>query len=62
MEGNVFYINFYTRIYPGKLQAVKITIEVEIIEDMRRLLALNLCDHPLYQELEQYVLGNPSGR
>lgn len=62
MEDNIFYIEFDTRIYPGGLQAVKVTLEVERIMDVTKPLAINLCEHPLYKELERYVLSNPSGK
>lgn len=53
-----YYIDFNTTQQPGKLQAVKITIELVTIDDMNKPLNINLTDHPLYFELKRYVLAN----
>lgn len=58
-QENTFYIDFNTKNNPGKLEAVKITIEMETITDMERKLNVALCDHPLYKELARYVKANP---
>lgn len=58
-EPNTFYINFNTEADVGKLQAVKVTIELEKIVDLERTLNVALADHPLYPELQQYVKANP---
>ena len=56
---NEFYIDFNTTQQPGKLQAVKVTIELVTITDMNKSLAIGLCYHPLYPELKRYVKANP---
>lgn len=55
---NEYYIDFNTTQQPGKLQAVKITIDLVTIEDMKKPLNINLTEHPLYLELQRYVLAN----
>lgn len=55
---NTFYINFNTQIHPGKIEAVKITIELETIEDMDKPLRLDLVDHPLFPDLLEYIKAN----
>ena len=57
-----FYINFNTKEMPGKILATKVTLSQELIRDMDKPLSINLCEHPLYKQLEQYVKANPSRR
>lgn len=54
-----FYISFNTKEMPGKLLAVKVTLDKEIISDMSKQLPLNLCNHPLYKDLYEYCKANP---
>jgi hypothetical protein len=54
-----YFIDFNTRIEPGKIQAVKITIELVTVTDMHAPMDIGLCDHPLYAELKRYVEANP---
>lgn len=58
-ETNTFYIDFDTNSHPGAIQAVKVTIELELIKDMDKSLNIALFDHPLYPELQRYVKANP---
>ena len=53
-----FYIDFNTKQEPGKLQAVRVRIDLVTITDMHKSLPINLCEHPLYKELQAYVLAN----
>jgi hypothetical protein len=53
-----YFIDFDTKIEPGKIQAVRIRIDLVTITDMNKPLAVNLCEHPLYPELKRYVLEN----
>jgi hypothetical protein len=55
-----YYIDFNTKIDPGKIQAVKVTLELVTIgpDRMNEPLAINLCEDPLYKELKQYVEAN----
>lgn len=55
-----FHIEFDTETEPGKLGAIKVSIGFETITDMQRPLAINLCDHPLYSRLCEYVKANPA--
>jgi hypothetical protein len=52
-EAEEYFIDFDTKIEPGKIQAVRVTLGLVTITDM------NLCEHPLYAELKRYVLANP---
>jgi hypothetical protein len=36
-----------------------VRIDLVTVEDMNTVMAINLCDHPLYAELQEYVKGNP---
>jgi hypothetical protein len=40
------------------IDAVKVNISMVRITDMDKPMSINLCDHPLYEELEKYVLAN----
>jgi hypothetical protein len=59
IEPGEYYISFDTKINPGKLEAVRVRIDVVTIEDMKKDLPINLCDHPLYSDLKKYVKSNP---
>lgn len=55
-----YFIDFDTKINPGKIQAVRVRIDlVTIDKDDKTPLAIDLCDHPLYSELKDYVRANP---
>lgn len=56
-ENGEFFIDFTTR-EDGKLDAVRVRIDLVKIDDMRKPLNLGLADHPLYKELQRYVLAN----
>lgn len=58
MDEDEFYISFDTKINPGKIDAVRVRIDNVTIADMDKPLNLALVDHPLYRDLEQYVLAN----
>ena len=61
-----FHIAFWSKDHPKEagtipnnyLSALKITIEMDAIPPDNDLYAIDLCDHPLYKHLEQYVLAN----
>lgn len=57
MEEKEYFIAFYTK--DGGFDAVRVRLDMLRIDDMERPLALNLCEHPLYQELQAYVKANP---
>ena len=54
-----YYISFNTKINPGKIEATKVTLGLETVTDMNKQMKINLCDHPLYKELQEYVKLNP---
>jgi hypothetical protein len=62
-EKNSYYIAFDTKDFPGcipgkNIRGVKVTLEYEIISDMKRKLSVNLCEHPLYPYLEASIASN----
>jgi hypothetical protein len=58
VEPGEYFIDFNTQIEPGKLQAVRVRIDLVTITDMEQPLAIDLCNHPLYTELRKYVEAN----
>jgi hypothetical protein len=57
-ESSEFFIDFNTKQQPGKIQAVRVRLDMQTIEDMEKPLNIALCDHPLYPELKNYVRAN----
>jgi hypothetical protein len=53
-----YYISFDTEINPGKIDAVRVRIDVVTIDDMKKPMRIDLCSHPLYKELRRYVESN----
>lgn len=58
---NTFHISFNTKRLPGFIQTVKVTIENDVMDNMDEV-RVDLAAHPLYRELEEYVLANPTGK
>lgn len=54
-----FSISFDTQDTPGRIQAVWVELGVWFMRD-KDVANVNLVDHPLYPQLERYVLANPS--
>jgi hypothetical protein len=54
---NVFHISFNT-MEGGYLKTVKITIENDVMDSMD-VARIDLAEHPLYKDLQRYVLSNP---
>jgi len=57
-EAKEYLIDFDTKIMPGKIQAVRVVLDLVTISDMEQPFRIDLCDHPLYPELKRYVLAN----
>jgi hypothetical protein len=56
---NTFCISFETRGLKGyNIKAVKITIEEDVMDALDTA-RIDLADHPLYKQLQQYVKANP---
>lgn len=53
-----YHISFSTKGHAGYIKSVKITIEEDIMDEMDSV-RIDLADHPLYKELQQYVKANP---
>ena len=58
---NVFHVAFDTRSHRPFIKTVKITIEDDVMDDMDTA-RIDLADHPLYADLQEYVLMNPRPR
>lgn len=54
-----YYIKFDTRINPGKIEAVTVSINLETISNMDDPMRIDLADHPLYKDLVRYIKENP---
>ena len=59
IQDGEFFIDFNTKVAAPKLQAVRVRIDSVLITKMDKQLHINLCEHPLYRELERYVKANP---
>jgi hypothetical protein len=53
-----YFICFDTKSHPPFIEATRVRIDNVTIKDMDKGLRLDLCDHPLYPDLVQYVLAN----
>jgi hypothetical protein len=58
-EGGEYFIDFNTQIEPGKLQAVRVRLDLVTISNLDIPMDVGLCDHPLFDELRRYVKANP---
>jgi hypothetical protein len=57
-----YYISFDTKSNPGKIEAIKVTIEPVTITDMEAPLRIDLPLHPLYRDLYDFCKNNsPDG-
>lgn len=56
---NTFCIAFDARGQKGYLKATKVTIETDMLPADDTEHRIDLADHPLYKQLQQYVLANP---
>ena len=54
-----YFITFNTKINPGKLEAVRVRLDIVTIDKMDQKLRIDLCEHPLYSDLKKYVEANP---
>lgn len=57
-----YHVEFDTQEMAGRLLAVRVRLDREIIRDMNRKVNIALCNDPLYPALERYVRANPSGK
>lgn len=55
---NKFYIEFNTE--DGGILATTVTLGSELVTDKGKEFNIALAAHPLYKQLERYVLNNPS--
>lgn len=54
-----FSISFDTNDAPGRVKAVWVELGTWFMKPTE-VARVDLCDHPLYPQLESYVLANPS--
>lgn len=52
-------ISFDTKEMPGKIVAVTVALDTWIMTPSD-IAAVNLCEHPLYPKLVEYVKANPA--
>jgi hypothetical protein len=55
-----YYIEFDSESNPGKIETITVSLGLETVSDMKKSLPINLCDHPLYGRLVEYVKNNPA--
>lgn len=55
---NTFHVAFDTDGHAGYIKTVKVTIEEDVMDSMDAV-RIDLADHPLYKQLQQYVRSNP---
>lgn len=53
-----YYISFDAKELPGKIKAVTVTLDNEIVSDMKMEMSIDLVNHPLYPNLVAYVKAN----
>jgi hypothetical protein len=54
-----YHISFDTKSNPGKVEAVTVSLSLDTLVDDDRKVRIDLAEHPLYKDLQQYVLANP---
>lgn len=57
-KGLDYCIDFDTREMPGKVVAVRVSLDKKIMTETDSI-RVDLCDHPLYPKLAAYVMANP---
>ena len=57
-DTDTFAIAFDTKKYPGFIETVRVIIFHDLMDESDTV-RINLCDHPLYKDLQRYVLANP---
>ena len=57
-----YHIGFDTKDTPGVLKSVTVKLGVVYTRDRNARFNIALMDHPLYEQLEHYVLNNPSAK
>lgn len=60
-------ISFYTTKHPGFFTKILVSLREDVVDmsnkdEMKNSVRLDLVDHPLYPELERYVLANKSNK
>lgn len=58
-NGLPYCIDFDTKEMPGLIVGTKVVLDKHIFGKMDSV-RIDLCDHPLYKNLEAYVKANPS--
>lgn len=58
-KGIPYCVSFDTTEMPGRVVGISIAIGKVFLKDIDSV-RVDLCNHPLYEKLETYVLDNPS--
>jgi hypothetical protein len=57
-EEGEYFIDFNTQIQPGKIQAVRVRLDLVTVSNMNVPMDISLVEHPLFSELRKYVAAN----
>lgn len=55
-----YYIEFNVAPDKKSIQTITVSLDSEVVTDMEAEMTIDLLSHPLYANLEKYVLANPS--
>jgi len=55
-----YYIEFNVAPDAKSIQTITVSLDSEVVTDRKALMDVSLSLHPLYANLEKYVLSNPS--
>lgn len=58
-EENTYYIDFNTKEIPDHIVAVKVVLTSDVLRASDDKFRIDLCKHPLYEKLCNYVINNP---
>lgn len=59
-KGAAYAIEFNTKEIPGRIVSTVVTLTTEVAGSEGKW-RVDLCDHPLYARLVEYVKNNPPG-
>ena len=58
-DSEEYFISFDTKSDPPNIDAVRVRLDYVKITDMNASMRIDLADHPLYMDLQNYVKANP---
>lgn len=60
MPVSTYHVEFDTLDMPERIVATRVRLDKHVVRNMDAPMNVALCDDPLYEKLERYVLANPS--